>query len=224
LISEVIISDENGNDARKISEKFKDNPKLKIFTNEKRLGAFLNKITACKYATNEWIALIDSDNYADEKYFKFAYQNIINNHFEKETIIATHNQHYDYKKCDLKANKKNIKQLTEEKKFNSRMSNNGNYIINKYLISNLNIEQEIQENSYLFETAYDVLYFLILVLEQFNDLNILFFKDLTYYHAPGHSGSLVIRQANTNKEYFHKARKILNNRLNELLDKNSGSP
>ena len=60
LIDEIIISDENGNDAEKISKRFESVPKIKLHVNKQQLGAFLNKITACKYAKNQWIALIDS--------------------------------------------------------------------------------------------------------------------------------------------------------------------
>ena len=75
LINEIIITDENGNDINKIILNFKNHENFKkIFTvkNEKQLGPFLNKYKACMIAKNEWIALIDSDNFADKKYFEIA--------------------------------------------------------------------------------------------------------------------------------------------------------
>ena len=71
LIQEIIITDENGRDIDKIQEHF-DNPKLRLFRNEKQLGALLNKHKAASLAQNEWIALIDSDNLADYDYFETA--------------------------------------------------------------------------------------------------------------------------------------------------------
>ena len=70
LVSEIIITDENGEDVKKIEDFFQKNPKLKLFTNEKQLGPFLNKIKACSFASNEWIVLMDSDNFADINYLQ----------------------------------------------------------------------------------------------------------------------------------------------------------
>ena len=69
-IDEIIITDENGNDIKKIREMFPNNTKLKLFTNKQLLGPFLNKLEACKKAENEWIVLMDSDNFADIDYFE----------------------------------------------------------------------------------------------------------------------------------------------------------
>lgn len=49
-ISEIIITDENGNDIEKIKHAFPDNQKLVLIKNNERLGPFLNKIKACSYA------------------------------------------------------------------------------------------------------------------------------------------------------------------------------
>jgi glycosyltransferase involved in cell wall biosynthesis len=40
-----------------------DHPKVKIYRNEKNLGAFKNKYLAVSKSTNEWVYLLDSDNY-----------------------------------------------------------------------------------------------------------------------------------------------------------------
>ena len=89
LISEIIISDENGNDIKLIKENFTENSKLKLFKNEKILGPFLNKLKCCKHAKNEWIVLLDSDNFADIDYFKISQKYIFeNNNINKESIIA----------------------------------------------------------------------------------------------------------------------------------------
>ena len=69
-IDEIIICDETGNDIDKINNFFPNNQKLRLFKNETRLGPFANKLKACSLAKNEWIALIDSDNFADTDYFQ----------------------------------------------------------------------------------------------------------------------------------------------------------
>ena len=79
MIDEIIISDENGSDIKKIKENFPNHNKLVLIQNETKLGPFLNKIKACSYAKNEWIALIDSDNFADDQYFLIAKEYIKNN-------------------------------------------------------------------------------------------------------------------------------------------------
>ena len=75
LINEIIISDENGNDYEEIYNKYheiindKNNYNFKIYKNENVLGVFLNKLKVCSYSSNEYIALIDSDNFANNLYF-----------------------------------------------------------------------------------------------------------------------------------------------------------
>ena len=47
--------------------------KIKIYKQEHNVGALKNKIFACTKATNEWICLMDSDNYCDEIYIEALY-------------------------------------------------------------------------------------------------------------------------------------------------------
>lgn len=67
-IGEIIISDENGNDAKMIQENIQDS-RIKVYINETRLGAFRNKRKAVSYATLPWVCLMDSDNFAPIEYF-----------------------------------------------------------------------------------------------------------------------------------------------------------
>lgn len=69
FINEIIISDENGNDCREIFAAYGPHPKVKLNSNNRCLGAYLNKQTAVSYAANKWVCLIDSDNYAPLEYF-----------------------------------------------------------------------------------------------------------------------------------------------------------
>jgi glycosyltransferase involved in cell wall biosynthesis len=69
-IHEIVICDETGEDVREIQRAFENHPKLKCFVNEKKLGPFLNKRKAVSHASNPWICLMDSDNFAPLSYFE----------------------------------------------------------------------------------------------------------------------------------------------------------
>jgi len=68
-ISEIIISDDCSDDYDKLINVYANELKIKIIKQPKNLGALKNKITACTYATKDWICLMDSDNYCDIDYF-----------------------------------------------------------------------------------------------------------------------------------------------------------
>ena len=58
FVSEIIIHDDCSN-----NEIIADHPKVKVYRNERNLGAFKNKYLAVSKSTNEWVYLLDSDNY-----------------------------------------------------------------------------------------------------------------------------------------------------------------
>jgi len=204
LIEEIIITDENGNDIEKIKHSFGHIEKLKLYKNETRLGPFLNKLKACKQAKNEWIVLIDSDNFADKNYFSIAKDYIINIIKEQKNIILapckakpnfdySHLSGFIYKKGDFAKNLQK-EQLTRQN-FNTPsdvLMNTGNYIINNYLIQNLNLQNETE--NIIKSSACDVIYFNTLLFEQL-DLNMHIIKDLEYDHVV-HNGSVYIQTCN----------------------------
>ena len=184
LISEIIISDENGNDIKLIEKQFPNNSKLKLFKNDKILGPFLNKLKCCKYASNEWIVLIDSDNFVDIDYFNIAHQYIIKSskNLNNESIIAPSmaNPNFDYRfLSNVILSKNNIKNYYNNAMFNCFV-NTGNYIINKNLIDNL---KDIDKEMDIIETsACDVKFMNTLFLEQFSKFNIHVVENLKYDH------------------------------------------
>jgi len=203
LISEIIITDENGEDVKKIEEFFEKTPKLKLFINEKLLGPFLNKIKACSLSSNDWIVLIDSDNFADKNYFIKAKEYIENNIKEEKNIILapsyakpnfnySHLSQFVYKKGEFNNN------LIKERNLvkpgfspSTTLMNTGNYVINKYLINNLNLNNEIFNINK--SSACDVIYFNTLLFEQL-DLNMHVVKDMEYEHVV-HNGSIYLQTA-----------------------------
>ena len=211
LIDEIIISDENGNDAEKISKRFESVPKIKLHVNKQLLGAFLNKITACKYAKNQWIALIDSDNFADIDYFTLAQNKINKMNYQEETIIAPYYPLGIKFFEDLILNKNNIRNLTEKRKL-GKFINTGNFILNKYLTDNIKLIPEMTEFK---DHGYDVYHFYMIIFEQYEKLNIHVYKDLKYTHNFSDDGYVKIcTSSDMNK--FHEANNILNEKFNKL--------
>ena len=218
LIDEIIITDENGNDINKIKASF-NNSKLKLFKNEKQLGPFLNKLSACSKATNEWIVLIDSDNFADEKYFYTANEYIHNNVLGKNVILApcfakprfnySHLSSLIYKKGNF-INNKQIENTRLNGNFtcSETLMNTGNYVINKYLIENINLSKETENIK--MSSACDVIYFNTLLFEQL-DLNLHVVPNLEYEHVV-HNGSVYIQ---THAQYA-SFNSIVYNRYNSL--------
>jgi len=68
-VSELVITDETGEDYAAITSTF-SHPKLRVYQNETRLGMLKNKLRAASYATSDYIAIIDSDNFAGVHYFE----------------------------------------------------------------------------------------------------------------------------------------------------------
>ena len=212
LIDEIIITDENGNDIEKIKQFYQDNTKLILVKNERKLGPFLNKLKACKIAKNEWIALIDSDNFANKDYFlvakKYIYENISN---EKNVILAPSfaKPNFNYSQFSGIVLKNEYFKNNKNMQFNSAtLMNTGNYIINKYLIDNLNIDNEMNNISQ--SSSCDVIYFNTLLFEQL-DLNLHVVPGLEYEHVV-HNGSVYL---NTHTEFRNFAN-IVHNRFYNL--------
>lgn len=220
LIEEIIITDENGNDIEKIKQQFNDIEKLKLYKNETILGPFLNKLNACKKAKNEWIVLMDSDNFADKNYFCIAKDYIENIIKEQKNIILapckanpnfnySHLSGFVYKKGDFAKNlQKEQLNMQPNNTASIVLMNTGNYIINNYLIQNLNLHNEIENVQK--SCACDVIYFNTLLFEKL-DLHMHVVENLEYEHVV-HNGS-VYAQTSHIFSYFNKS---VHSRYNNL--------
>lgn len=206
-INEIIISDENGEDVKKIEEHFPNDvetKKIKLYKNEKTLGPFLNKTKACVFAKNEWIALIDSDNYADETYFKNIYNYIVINKPSQYSILSPSfaKPNFDYRSLEnfilTKDTLREVKNYDKKNKhILSTLLNTGNYVLNKTIINNLNIKDEM---TYIpLSSACDVILMNTMFFEQHSEFQFHVLKDLQYDHVV-HPGStyLTTHQLNTN--------------------------
>ena len=201
-IDEIIICDENGNDVEKIRQSF-SSKKLKLFINDKQLGPFLNKLKCCKFARNEWIVLLDSDNFADVGYFEAANAFITKEQIIRKNIILAPvfaRPSYDF------SNLLGIPITTQTIKNNEiskLLLNTGNYVINKYLVDHIDITHEFEliEKS----SACDVLLFNILLLEQLN-MHMYIVPNMSYIHTR-HSGSIYLTTIEKTRKYAEQVYK-----------------
>lgn len=219
-INEIVITDENGNDIEKIKNDFPNNNKLVLIKNEQRLGPFLNKISACSKASNEWIVLMDSDNFADKEYFSIAKKYIEEVIGEQKNIILapskalpnfdySHLSGFIYKKGNfLKNNSIESSIKAPHNSPSSTLMNTGNYVINKYLIDNLNLSNE-KDN--INNSPVDVIYINTLLFEQL-DLNLHVVPKLEYDHVV-HDGSVYMQTASRYSNFIN----LVHKRYNKLI-------
>ena len=164
---------------------------------------------------------MDSDNFAFKDYFQIAKKYIEEKVGEQKNIILapckakpnfdySHLCGFIYKKGSFNQNNNLEKQIIQKHNSSSLiLMNTGNYVINKYLINNLNLSLErdnIQKSS-----ACDVIYFNTLLFEQL-DLNMHVVSNLEYDHVV-HNGSIYIQTSNIYKDFNN----IIINRYDKLL-------
>jgi len=137
-ISEIVISDENGHDAEKIRNTFTD-PKIRVSVNSTRLGPFLNKRKVIEMASNAFVCLMDSDNFAPLSYFD-AWNKALNGDVPNENTVyapcrtipqATH-EGFDYRHfSNIYITNANYKYYWKNIFMSTCLYNTGNYIVSK---------------------------------------------------------------------------------------------
>lgn len=202
-INEIVISDENGEDATKIRERFAD-PKIKIFVNAERLGAFRNKEEAVRRATNEWVALIDSDNFAPISYFE-AWLNYTQVHpispsivyAPSRTIPTNGHDGFDYRDFIPYVLTKQTYGTLKNYSMMECIINTGNYIVHRQFY----LDSSDPSYAHFFTTvnAWEAKLRTWLLLNK--GANYVFPANLEYYHTV-HSGSLYLNTANEVYKYM----------------------
>ncbi len=86
LIHEVVVSDENGGDCAQLFRHYGTHPKLRLFANRQRLGAFLNKAQAVRHARGTWVCLADSDNFIPRSYFEAARRELERTGYDQKIV------------------------------------------------------------------------------------------------------------------------------------------
>jgi len=210
LIDEIVICDENGNDYDKmikydLFKKYIQNGKLRLFKNNEILGVFSNKLKVCSLARNNYIALIDSDNFCERNYFNVGIDYIIdnglnntNNNFILAPSFAKPNFNFKLFQDHI-INRNNIKQFLNGNQFGV-LINTGNYILTKDIINNIKFTNN--KNILTKISACDVMFFNLLVFKQFNNFNFHIVKNLEYEHAI-HDDSEYLK-TNSNCAYFRE--------------------
>ena len=129
-ISEIVIVDDHSTDQifEVLGELVLDNPKVKLYRNEKNLGCYHNKRRAVELSTNEWVILFDSDNQIDSSYLDAIV-------FEKNPkhIYAPDfaKPHFDYRHfAGAKITWDKIKHYSHQKRFDC-LINTCNFMVNR---------------------------------------------------------------------------------------------
>lgn len=201
-VDEIIISDENGNDCDAIFRTYGAHSKIRLFSNTKRLGAFLNKQAAVSYAKNKWVCVFDSDNFAPLSYFRAAMKAL-----NDESTVYVPSRLLPYKGTGEFDNRKFIGRtigLSDIASFESEteiLLQGGNYICAKDFFMKALPSYGLEDQC----SGLDALYKSILFLKHEGKLQVV--KDMEYHHAI-HDGSITIQSLGPSFE------------LNKILYKN----
>ena len=196
-ISEVIIVDENGNDKAAIETDFSEevtSGRLHLFENDRRLGAFKNKLKAISLANNDWVCVFDSDNMLSKEYFSAFEAQEAKKPLDPSTIycpsyaLANYKPHENFDFTHL-LNKKIDKQYIQKTATDNFskieiLLNTGNYILHK---SVLEFPFEKFEKQIKACRGYDVIFFNYLMTYH-KDYSLHVVPNMKYNHAV-HDGS-----------------------------------
>jgi glycosyltransferase involved in cell wall biosynthesis len=208
-IHEIVITDEDGKDMEKILERFSSS-KLFVYKNDTVLGAFLNKSRAISLATQDWICLMDSDNYAPPSYFEAWKKYIEQQGLDSKKVympiqtFQTGKIGFDYSKFkDMKLNHTTINQYNLDKM--NILLNTGNYMFHKanYLESN----QFFPELHASCQSVEVVLRSVLLLL---NRSTFVVVPEMTYEHIV-HKGSYYLQHSRQFKHHYRTVSEIYQN-------------
>jgi len=150
IINEIVIQDDCGGDDFEFLKK-EETSNIKVFQNEKRIKPLLGRINLINNCSNDWVLLMDSDNFLDKNSFDVLFKNL---DFKENTIYAPDfaRPQFNYKgvsgtTLDLNLVKNNLAYLM-------CFLNTGNYLIPKktYLSVASNIDKKFTE--YTMEVFY----------------------------------------------------------------------
>ncbi len=216
FIDEIVITDENGNDASKLKEHFPNQPKLKVIVNEKRLGCFKNKIKSVLSASNDCVALIDSDNFADINYFEKFIKYIENKPYNNLHIYSPDDSIPDFsfkKFSGWEITRQNVLDFFERDNSSHVLINQGNYILSKTLVQKINFLNYEREITSLGSSA-DVMLTNYIFFNEIPEFRIHIVPGMSYYHVV-HDDSIVLLNKNhmdSVRELFRMYYKLHNRR------------
>jgi glycosyltransferase involved in cell wall biosynthesis len=196
-IREIIIYDDCSDDFEKINHEFKTQiecGKIKVFRQEKNRGALRNKIMALEKANEEWICLMDSDNYCNISYFE-KLERYWNQHgFNKHMIYAPEGALpvFQFSNLTIPVNQKTWNKLHQTYGI---MLNAGNYVLHKSMVpymlpilDDLTIEGFVEVKYMNYRWVRDA------------NATIQVIPGMTYEHTV-HNGSLYMRDADKHAHF-----------------------
>jgi hypothetical protein len=192
VIDEIVISDEDGVDYNKIYDIYKsliddENSNFILSKNDHVLGVFANKLKVCTLAKHKYIALIDSDNFADESYFKAGKKFIEGNILSDHTILmparafSNNERHLNLNfnnYCNVKYTRENAAFNISDGKNYCLMLNTGNYILSSSICKLIKHDENILSKI----SSCDVIFYLLLALQQIDDLEYHVVPNMNYLH------------------------------------------
>jgi len=194
-VTELVITDETGEDYAAITAAF-SHSKLRVYQNERRLGSVENKQRAASYATSEFIAILDSDNFADIAYFE-AFKRYLATHAVPRTSVflpSKANPNFDYTMYSGQTlNKSTIRQYYPKIE---TCLNTMNMIIPRAFLAQFNLMSD-KPMCDVTSGAYDALYFSLYAL--FNMNATLIIVDGMEYEHRVHDGSWYIQTEGRSK-------------------------
>lgn len=132
-VSEIVICDDCSEDSifNKLKSEIEklNNQKIKLFKNDKNKGAFLNKVESIKKCSNDWVALIDSDNEINRSYIDKLPKSRDEKTFYLPSIAVCSSTLLNYSEYSGQTFDKNA---FNNKIINTPLSNTGNYFFNKH--------------------------------------------------------------------------------------------
>lgn len=208
LIDEIVITDETGEDVDKIREAF-SSPKLKLYKNERRLWGYRNKDKAVSLASNEWVALIDSDNFADVDYFQAWYDYIgacdadpaCDVLFSPSVLLTTR---YDFTPYEgVTITKQNVASYLERDRcLFEGLLNAGNYIVNKsFFLSEPDYDTQLYQQHIDSCYSYDSIFKNSILLLHLN-AKLVIVPHMKYEHIV-HNGSYWITTHSLSHDFYH---------------------
>jgi glycosyltransferase involved in cell wall biosynthesis len=151
FVCEIIVNDDCSEEKEyeELLSLVKGKEKVKVFRNEKNLGAFRNKYETVKKCTSEWVYLLDSDNHPFEETYQVI-REIPDDHknicysprkkfckFEKREIPSEHDGYEitpDYNfKYDVIGVEESKDAIFKKTKWFEWFINTGNYVINRQM-------------------------------------------------------------------------------------------
>lgn len=198
-IKEIVLVDENGADYEQITRVYANEPKIRAYRNEHRLGPFLNKLECMKRATCDWMVMIDSDNFADIDYFETLMKVFDDSNPHRIYMPSKAVPNFDYTAfAGMNLTFKTIGSLIRENNdlHLTACFNTGNYVLSKLAFQTLlqYATDELSQTSF----CCDVIYANTLLLS--NGFDFLVVPDQHYSHVV-HEGSVYF-------EYVGRSRHI----------------